>query len=50
MLILIWFMVCIIFDFVHYILSNYSHSLKLFALITAISLFILNKFTKKNNI
>ena len=50
MLILIWFLVCIIFAFVHYILGNSGHSLELFALITAIALFMLNKLTKKNNV
>tara|TARA_B100001741_G_C16235611_1_gene451530 strand:- start:73 stop:231 length:159 start_codon:yes stop_codon:yes gene_type:complete len=48
MLILIWFIVCIIFAFVQYILGDSGHALELFALLTAISLFLLNKFTNKN--
>ena len=46
MLILIWFIVCIIFAFVQYILGDSGHALELFALLTAISLFLLNKFNK----
>ena len=48
MLILIWFIVCIIFAFVQYILGDSGHALELFALLTAISLFLLNKLTNKN--
>ena len=47
MLILIWFLVYILFVFVHYISGNSGHSHELFALITAIALFMLKKFTKK---
>ena len=50
MLILIWFVVCIIFAFVQFILGNSGHSLELFALLTAIALFLLNKFINKINL
>ena len=39
MLILIWFIVCILFAFVHYFLGTSGHALELFALLSAISLF-----------
>jgi len=47
MLILIWFVVCIIFAFVQLILGDSGHALEVFALLTAITLFLINKFTKK---
>jgi len=47
MLILVWFIVCIIFGFVQYILPNSGHSLELFALLSAIALFILNRLIRK---
>ncbi len=47
MLILVWFVVCFIFAFVHYILGDSGHSLELFALLSAIALFLLNKLTSK---
>ena len=50
MLILVWFVVCIIFAFVQYILGDSVHSLELFALLTAIALFLLNKLSNKTNI
>ncbi len=50
MLILIWFVVCIIFAFVQYILGDSGHSLELFAIITAIALFLLNKTSNKTKI
>ena len=50
MLILVWFVVCIIFAFVQYILGDSVHSLELFALLAAIALFLLNKLTNSNPI
>tara|TARA_Y100001970_G_scaffold256381_1_gene334064 strand:+ start:666 stop:824 length:159 start_codon:yes stop_codon:yes gene_type:complete len=50
MLILVWFIVCIIFAFVQYILGDSGHSLELFALLTAVALFFLNKLANKNKI
>ena len=47
MLILVWFIVCIIFAFVQLILGDSGHSLEVFALLTAIALFLVNKFAKK---
>jgi|TARA_A100001011_G_scaffold130245_1_gene137261 membrane protein implicated in regulation of membrane protease activity len=47
MLILVWFVVCIIFAFVHLILGNSGHALELFALLSAIALFLINRFSKK---
>ncbi len=45
MLILVWFIVCFIFAFVQFILGDSGHSLELFALLTAIALFLLNKLS-----
>jgi len=47
MLILVWFVVCIIFAFVQLILSNSGHALEVFALLSAIALLLINKFSKK---
>ena len=47
MLVLIWFVVCIIFAFVQLILGDSGHALELFALLSAIALFLINRFTKK---
>jgi len=49
MLILIWFIACILFAFVHYFLGSSGHALELFALLSAISLFLLNKLANKVN-
>tara|TARA_B100000287_G_scaffold290417_1_gene273787 strand:- start:43 stop:204 length:162 start_codon:yes stop_codon:yes gene_type:complete len=48
MLILVWFVVCIIFAFVQLILGDSGHALEVFALLTAIALFLINNFAKKN--
>ena len=48
MLILVWFVVCIIFFIVQLILEGYGHALEVFALFTAIALFLINKLGKKN--
>tara|TARA_B100000424_G_scaffold117503_1_gene88685 strand:- start:2590 stop:2745 length:156 start_codon:yes stop_codon:yes gene_type:complete len=50
MLILIWFIVCIIFAFVNLILGDSGHALELFALLTAIALFMVHKFKNKINL
>jgi len=47
MLILVWFVICIIFAFVQLILGDSGHAIELFALLTAIALFLINKFSKK---
>ena len=46
-MILIWFIVCIIFAFVNLILGDSGHALELFALLTGIALFIINKIKIK---
>jgi hypothetical protein len=47
MLILVWFVVCIIFYFVQLILGDSGHSLELFAVLTAVALFLINKIKYK---
>ena len=49
MLILVWFVVCIIFFIVQLILEGSGHALEVFALLTAIALFLINKLGKKKN-
>ena len=48
MVILVWFVVCIIFFIVQLILEGSGHALEVFALLTAIALFLINKLGKKN--
>jgi len=47
MMILVWFVVCIIFFLVQIILGNSGHALEVFALLTAIALFLISKLKKK---
>ena len=47
MLILIWFLVCIIFYLVQQILGNSGHALEVFALLTALALFAINRLNEK---
>ena len=47
MLILVWFVVCIIFFIVQLILEGSGHALEVFALWTAIALFFINKLGKR---
>ena len=47
MLILIWFIVCMIFAFVDFILGDSGHALELFALLSAIALFLIHKLKNK---
>ncbi len=47
MLILIWFVVCIIFYLVQKVLGNSGHALELFALFTALALFFIDRFSRK---
>ncbi len=42
MLILIWIAVCIVFAFVHFFLGNSGHALELFAVLSAIVLYLIN--------
>tara|TARA_B100000965_G_C19489500_1_gene712338 strand:+ start:87 stop:233 length:147 start_codon:yes stop_codon:yes gene_type:complete len=47
MLVLVWFIVCIIFYFIQLILGDSGHALEVFAFLTAIALFLINKLSKK---
>ena len=47
MLILVWFVVCIIFYLVQKILGNSGHAFELFALLTALALFIIDRLSRK---
>ena len=47
MLILIWFLVCIIFYLVQKTLGNSGHALEVFALSTAFVLFAIDRLSKK---
>ena len=47
MVILIWLVVCIIFYLVQKILGDSGHALELFALLTALALFFINRLSGK---
>ena len=47
MIILIWLVVCIIFYVVQKILGNSGHALELFALLTALALFFIDRLSRK---
>ena len=47
MLILIWFVVCIIFYLVQKILGISGHAFELFALLTALALFFIDRLSRK---
>ena len=47
MVILIWLVVCVIFYLVQNILGDSGHALELFALLTALALFFINKLSRK---
>ena len=47
MLILVWFVVCIIFYFVQIILGNSGHALEIFAMLSAIAIFLISKIRHK---
>ena len=47
MLILIWIVVCVIFYLVQKTLGNSGHALELFALLTAIALFFIDRLSRK---
>ena len=49
MLILIWFIVCIIFYIVQMILGDSGHSLEVFAVVSAIAIFLVSKIKHKIN-
>ncbi len=43
MLILVWFVICIIFYFVQLLLGNSGHALEVFAVLSAIAIFLISK-------
>ena len=47
MLILVWFIVCIIFYFVQLLLENSGHALEVFAVLSAIAIFFISKIKYK---
>mgnify|MGYP001467072097 FL=1 len=47
MLILVWFIVCIIFYFVQLLLGNSGHALEVFAVLSAIAIFLISKIKHK---
>ena len=47
MLILVWFVVCIIFYFVQFLLRNSGHALEVFAVFSAIAIFLISKIRYK---
>ena len=47
MIILIWLVVCIIFYVVQKILGNSGHALEIFALLTALALFFIDRLSRK---
>jgi|TARA_B100001029_G_scaffold99289_1_gene81663 hypothetical protein len=47
MLILIWIIVCAIFYLVQKTLGNSGHALELFALLTALALFFIDRLSRK---
>ena len=49
MLIIVWFVVCIIFYFVQFFLGNSGHALEVFALFSGIAIFLISKIKHKVN-
>ena len=49
MLILIWFVVCIIFYIVQMTLGDSGHALEVFAVVSAIAIFLISKIKHKIN-
>ncbi len=47
MIILIWLIVCIIFYVVQKVLGNSGHAFELFALLTALALFFIDRLSRK---
>ena len=47
MLILVWFVVCIIFYFVQFLLGNSGHALEVFAVLSGIAIFLISKIKYK---
>ena len=49
MLILVWFVVCIIFYIVQMTLGDSGHALEVFAVVSAIAIFLISKIKYKIN-
>ena len=49
MLILVWFVICILFYFVQQILGNSGHALEVFAFLSGIAIFLISKIKHKIN-
>jgi len=47
MLILIWFVICILFYFVQLLLENSGHALEVFAVLSGIAIFLISKIKYK---
>ncbi len=47
MLILVWFVVCIIFYFVQLLLGNSGHALEVFAVLSALAIFLISRIKYK---
>ena len=47
MLILVWFVICIIFYFVQSLLGNSGHALEVFAVLSGIAIFLIGKIKYK---
>ena len=47
MLILVWFVVCILFYFVELLLGNSDHALEVFAVLSGIAIFLIGKIKYK---
>ena len=47
MLILIWIVVCVIFYLIQNVLGNSGHALELFALLTALALYFIDRLIRK---
>ena len=47
MLMLVWFVICIIFYFVQLLLGNSGHALEVFAVLSAIAIFLISKIRYK---
>jgi len=49
MLILVWFVICILFYFVQMLLGNSGHALEVFAVLSGIAIFLISRISKKIN-
>jgi len=47
MLVLVWFVVCIIFYFVQFLVGDSGHALEVFAVLSAVAIFLINKIRHK---